>query len=77
MLCLTNGQKIRVTGKIRIMFEVEDLFHASLATVSRCGMVYAEPGQLGWRTLVLRFARFELPRAFPDSFRELFTALFG
>lgn len=76
MLCLTNGQKIKVTHKIRIMFEVEDLLHASLATVSRCGMVYMDPEQLGWKNLVQSFARFQIPKAFPVEFRQMFTALF-
>lgn len=76
MLCLTNGQKIKVTHKIRIMFEVEDLLHASLATVSRCGMVYMEPEQLGWRNLVESFARFKIPKGFSADFRKIFTCLF-
>lgn len=41
-LCLTNGETIQLANKMSIMFEVENLFEASPATVSRCGMVYLE-----------------------------------
>jgi dynein heavy chain len=52
ILCLTNGRKMKVTPQMNLMFEVEDLNEASPATVSRCGMVYLQPIQLGWKPLV-------------------------
>jgi len=40
MLCLSNGQRIKLPATFTMMFEVNDLAVASPATVSRCGMVY-------------------------------------
>ena len=50
-LCLANSEQIKLTSKMSIIFEVEDLVEASLATVSRCGMVYMEARQLSRRSL--------------------------
>ncbi|KNC98573.1 uncharacterized protein SPPG_06258 [Spizellomyces punctatus DAOM BR117] len=40
LLTLPNGERLNLPPNVRIMFEVEDLKQATLATVSRCGMVW-------------------------------------
>ncbi|CAE8588678.1 unnamed protein product [Polarella glacialis] len=51
-LCLANGERIKLNWTMRMLFEVEDLKVASPATVSRCGMVYLTPSDLGWEPYV-------------------------
>ena len=40
LLTLPSGERLSIPQNVRIMFEVETLKHATLATVSRCGMVW-------------------------------------
>jgi len=40
LLTLPNGERLNVPPNVRIMFEVQDLRYATLATVSRCGMIW-------------------------------------
>lgn len=65
LLTLPNGERLGLPPNVRIMFEVETLKYATLATVSRCGMVWfsddtVELGVMLSRNLAqLRTATFE------------------
>jgi dynein heavy chain, axonemal len=48
LLTLTNGDRIRLERFCKMLFEVYDLQYASPATISRCGMVYVDPKNLGY-----------------------------
>ncbi|XP_052746778.1 dynein axonemal heavy chain 6 [Bicyclus anynana] len=48
MLCLSNSERIKLTPYVHMVFEVADLAQASPATVSRCGMVYIDPNEMGY-----------------------------
>ena len=64
-LCLNSGQIIQLTAHMTMMFEVEDLAVASPATVSRCGMVYMEPGAIGNEPLIKSWLNLT-----PESFKK-------
>jgi dynein heavy chain len=70
MLCLPNGQRIKMPSICTMMFEVQDLKVASPATVSRCGMVYLEPIHLGWKPLIKSWHENNV-HVFPANFLEM------
>jgi dynein heavy chain len=49
VLTLINGERIALPEQVSLLFEVENLSTASPATVSRCGMIYTDYSDLGWR----------------------------
>ncbi|CAB3257120.1 unnamed protein product [Arctia plantaginis] len=49
LLTLANGERIRLAPYCALLFEVGDLNYASPATVSRAGMVFVDPKNLGYQ----------------------------
>ena len=75
-LCLANGQRIKLKQEMKCLFEVNDLAVASPATVSRIGVVYMTPSDLGWMPYVTSWLPRDLPKECPQFVRERISFLF-
>ena len=76
VLTLPNGDRIRLQSFTKMLFEVFDLQYASPATISRCGMVYVDPKNLGYSPHYHRWLNDEKvhkkEEQTKDSLKELF-----
>ena len=74
-LCLANGERIKLKIEMKMLFEVMDLAVASPATVSRIGVVFMTPSDLGWMPYITSWTQ-TLPEVVPDACREKLLELF-
>jgi dynein heavy chain len=72
LLTLPNGERIRLQAHSALLFEVGDLQYASPATVSRCGMVYMDPKNLGYQPYYQKWAASRSTKLEIDSMIRFF-----
>jgi dynein heavy chain len=66
MLCLSNGERIKLSASMHMVFEVNDLSVASPATVSRCGMVFMEAVYIGQAPHITSWTQHKLVKTLPQ-----------
>lgn len=71
LLTLANGERIRLESYCALIFEVGNLGYASPATISRAGMVYVDPKNLGYAPFWKRWLSHRL-----DEEHEILDSLF-
>ncbi|KAL8020331.1 putative AAA+ ATPase domain, dynein heavy chain region D6 P-loop domain-containing protein [Plasmopara halstedii] len=71
LLTLPNGERIRLQSHCLMICETSDLQYASPATISRCGMVWVDPKNLGYRPYFERWLKKTNPRNHTGSTGEL------
>ena len=75
LLTLSNGDRIRLQKWSAMLFEVYDLQYASPATISRCGMVYVDPKNLGYYPYYERWCTIQKAK-FGEAVYEAFKDLY-
>jgi dynein heavy chain len=72
ILTLINGERISMPEQVSLLIETQDLAVASPATVSRCGMVFLDTVDLGWRPYVESWLQKHDNRELAEHLQRLF-----
>ncbi|KAH1015210.1 dynein axonemal heavy chain 10 [Dendroctonus ponderosae] len=76
LLTLANGERIRLQVPVcALLFEVGDLQYASPATVSRAGMVYVDPKNLGYQPYWDRWVNSRKHEPEREAFSEYYNKI--
>ena len=75
LLTLPNGERLNLPPNVRIMFEVETLKYATLATVSRCGMVWFNEDTVTLDMMVENYLQILSRTSFEDLDEDTNTSL--
>lgn len=70
ILTLINSERISMPEQVSLLFEVDNLAQASPATVSRCGMVYADYRDLGWKPYIETWLGRQKKQKIADEYRK-------
>jgi dynein heavy chain len=78
ILTLDSGDRLQLLRHCILMFEVFDLQYSSPATISRCGMVYVDPKNLGYRPFYQRWlkGKAKYGDTIQENFRDLYSKYF-
>ncbi|KAH8681293.1 dynein heavy chain, N-terminal region 1-domain-containing protein [Xylariales sp. PMI_506] len=74
LLTLPNGERLNLPSNVRVMFEVETLKYATLATVSRCGMVWFSEDTVSSDMMVKHYLEGLSKVAFKDLDEDIVAA---
>uniref|UniRef100_A0A8C2BI93 Dynein axonemal heavy chain 11 n=1 Tax=Cyprinus carpio TaxID=7962 RepID=A0A8C2BI93_CYPCA len=58
VLTLASNERVSLTPSMRLLFEISHLKAATPATVSRAGILYVNPQDLGWTNLTILFDKY-------------------
>ncbi len=62
LLCLFNGQRIKLTKDFFFFFEIDSLGQISPASISRCGLIHYDPFLLSWEIFLSQWPRTFVPK---------------
>ena len=74
VICLNNGERLKISEGIRFIFETESLQYANPSIVSRCSIVFLSERDLGWKPIFNSWLS-SLHTSIPDKIKTYLSAV--